>query len=45
MNRILDKGARQKVLAVNGDGTSYLSQDDLYFVPPPMESNNLAQLF
>jgi hypothetical protein len=45
MNRILDKGAKQQILAANGDGTSYLSQDDLYFVPPAMESNNLAKLF
>jgi len=41
MNRILSIGGKQ---IMNEDGT-YLSQDDLYFVPPSMESHHLAKLF
>ena len=43
MNRVLSIGAKQEVKNEN-DGT-YLTQDDLYFVPPSMESHHLVSLF
>ena len=43
MNRVLSIGAKQEVKSEN-DGT-YLTQDDLYFIPPSMESHHLVSLF
>lgn len=43
MNRVLRIGAKQEVK--NNNNGTYLSQDDLYFVPPSMESQHLIKLF
>ena len=43
MNRVLSIGAKQEVKSEN-NGT-YLTQDDLYFIPPSMESHHLVSLF